>query len=157
MRTNDAVFNAFDKNLNVKIERRDDFDATTERETISIQNICFLDVANEVIKNEIFEIVFDKKTNNVNINVDSFDEKNVAKNINIAIDAMNIRFAIIVFDVKKNVNITIIAFDVSIDATNNCFDVKKDVNIAIIANVAFDENITIFLTNLICCCNIALY
>ena len=77
-----------------------DFDVTTERETISIQNICFLDVANDVSKNKIFEIVFDEITNDVNINVDLFDE-NVVNDVNIAINAMNVRFVIIVFNVKK--------------------------------------------------------
>ena len=93
--------------MNTKIEKRNDFDTTTERETIFVQNICFLDVAidkiDKIIKNEILKIVFDELINNVNINVNSLDEKNVANDIDIAI----------------------IAFDVSIDTTNDCFDVKK--------------------------------
>ena len=42
--------------FDVKIERREDFDAMTERETISVQNICFRDVAVEIdVANEINE------------------------------------------------------------------------------------------------------
>ena len=41
--------------------------------------------------------------NDVNNNVNLFDDKNVAKNVDFAIDIMNVRFAIIVFDIKKNV------------------------------------------------------
>ena len=104
--------------------------ATIEREIISTQNICFFDVANdeinEIIKNEIFETISDEITNDVNINVDSLDEKNVANDVNIVCD---INIAIVVI-------LTNFAFDVSIDATNDCFDVKKNVNIAIIAIIA---------------------
>ena len=131
--------------FDVKIERRDDFDATTEREIISIQNICFFDVANaindcfdvtnDVSKSEIFEIVFDEITNDVDIDVDSFRDSLRDKNV------------------AEDVDIAIIAFDVSIDATNDCFDVKKNVCIAIIASIVFDEDVTIFLADFVCCCN----
>ena len=63
---------------------------------------------NDVTKSEIFEIVFDEIIDDVNINANSLDE-----------------------NVAKNVDIAIIAFDVSIDATNDCFDVKKNENNAI--------------------------
>ena len=60
-----------DIDFDVEIERRDDFDAVTERETISTQNIdffdvaklveidCFdatVDVANEIIESELSKI-----------------------------------------------------------------------------------------------------
>ena len=130
---NDAIFVHLIVDFDVKIEKRDDFDATTEREIISIQNICFLDVVdvatdaindcfdviNDVNENKIFEIIFDEITNDVKFNVDSFDEKNIANDIDnaiiafdVSIDAMNVCFAII-------------AFDVLIDTTNDCFNVKK--------------------------------
>ena len=82
-----------------------------EREIISIENICFFDVANEIKKNEISIIDFDWLINNVNINVNLFDVK-IAKNVNFAIDTMNVRFTIIVFDIKKNIDITI-SFDIN--------------------------------------------
>ena len=40
-----AFFENLHIDLNVAIERRESFDATTDRETISVQNIDFLDVA----------------------------------------------------------------------------------------------------------------
>ena len=84
--------------FDVKIEKRDDFDVMTEREIISIQNIFFdvaIDITNEIFENEISIIDFDEIINNININVDSFVDKNVAKNDDIVI---------IVFDIKKNVD-----------------------------------------------------
>ena len=136
--------------FDVKIERRDDFDATIEREIISIQNICFLDVANDVSKNEILEIVFDEITDDVSINVDSFDE-NVANDVNIAINAMSVRFVIIVFNVEKDVNIAIIAISFNVNLTNFVFDVNFaysfDVVIAIIANI-------VFVDCFFCCCEL---
>ena len=136
--------------MNAKIEKRENFDTTTEREIISTQNIDFFDIAidainncfdmtNDVSKSEIFEIIFDEITDDVDIDVDSFRDEKIAKNVNIAI---------IAFRVEKIVNIAIIAnfvFDVLIDAINDCFDVKEKINIAI------------FLANFDCCCNIALY
>ena len=82
---NDAIFVHLIVDFDVKIEKRDDFDATTERETISIQNNDFFDVAidsinecfdmtNNVSKNEIFEIVFDEQISDVNIKINSLDE-----------------------------------------------------------------------------------
>ena len=154
---NDAIFVHLTVDFDVEIERRENFDAMIERETISIQNICFRDVANEVIKSEIFEIVFDEITNDVSIKTDSLDE-----------------------NVANDVDIAIIVLIVSIDATNDCFDVKKDVaknvniaitafdvenvRIAITANIIFDACSTISFreikklnsSNLICCCNTVL-
>ena len=40
-----AFFNDLHINLSVAIEKREDFDATTDRETISVQNSDFFDVA----------------------------------------------------------------------------------------------------------------
>ena len=111
-----------DKNFDANIEKRDDFDATTKRETIFVHDICFLDVANAISKNKIFETISDEITNNVNINVDSLAEKNVTKNVDIAI----------------------IAFDVEFKTTNDCFDIQKNVNNAIIVDIVFDVNVTIF-------------
>ena len=51
--------------FDVKIEKRENLNAMTERETISTQNICFRDVvveinvANEINENEISMIDFD--------------------------------------------------------------------------------------------------
>ena len=90
--------------------------------TISIKNICFFDISidaindcvdviNVVFKNENFEIHFEWLINNMNNNVDSIDNKNVTKNINIVI---------IVFDVKRNIIDTNIVIDIIIA---NSFDV----------------------------------
>ena len=102
---NNTFFTIFDIRFDVKIEKRNNFDATTERKTISVQNICFFDVANEISKNEKFEIVFDEITNNIDINVDLFfvlfRDKKIANDVDNTIDTIEIRFAIIVFDVKK--------------------------------------------------------
>ena len=103
-------------------------------ETISIQNIDFFDVAideideiiKEISKNECFEIIFEKIIDNVNINVDSFRDKNITKNVNIAI---------IAFDVEIDVRIAIIA---------NSFRNEINVNIA----SSFDADFA----NSICCC-----
>ena len=119
---NNIIFVQLNVDFDVKIKKRDDFDATIEREIISTQNICFFDVAidnnidvtNNISKNKIFEIVFDELINNVNIDINSFDEKNIAKSVDNAIDTIEIRFAIIVFDIKKNIDIAIIDFDVNI-------------------------------------------
>ena len=97
--------------FDVKIEKRENFDAMTEREIISIQNINFLDVAidafddcfdvtNDVSEDENFEIDFDWWTNDVSINVDSFDV-NVAKNVNIVIIVFDVRSAITQRQIKK--------------------------------------------------------
>ena len=125
--------------FDVETEKREDFDATTDRETISIQNNDFRDVAidvtDEIIENELWKIDFAMLIDDVRINVDSLDV-NVTRKIDNAIDAIEIRFAIVVI-------LTNFAFDVSIDATNDCFNVEKNVNIAIVANIAFDANWTI--------------
>ena len=125
-----AIFMHIDIDLDVNIERRDDFDATIERDAISTQNInffdvsklveidCFdvtIDVANEMWKNEYSKIDFEWLTSDVNINVDSLDDENVAKNVSFAIVIVT-DFAV---DVKKNVDMTI-SFDVIIA---NSFDV----------------------------------
>ena len=104
-----AIFAIIDIRFDVKIEKRENFDAMTERETISAQNIDFFDVATDkideiikkILKNEFFEIISEKIINDVNINVDSLRENDVAKKIDIAI----------------------ITFDVSINETNDCFDI----------------------------------
>ena len=119
----DVIFNAFDIDLNAKIEKRDDFDATTERETISVQNICFFDVAKEISKNEIFEIIFDEITNDVDFVVDSFRDKKIAKNVNIAIIVFDDVFAnsfdvILTFDVKRSLMITT---QKHVDEYSQCF------------------------------------
>ena len=114
--------------LDTEIEKRDDFDATTERETISAQNIDFFDVAVDAVSDcfdveknvaekvstsEFFEIISEEIIDDVSINADSLNDENVTKNVNIAI----------------------IAFVDSIDTANDCFDVTKNVIIAIIANI----------------------
>ena len=87
-----------------------------EHEIISIQNICFFDVAIDVIndyfdvankinKNEISIIDFDWLINNVNINVNLFHE-NVTNIIKIAFDIIFANSFVVnltnfVFDVKK--------------------------------------------------------
>ena len=94
----------------------------------------------------------------MNINADSLDVK-IAKDVNIviivfdvnfAIDAMNVRFAIVVIltnfvsDMKKNVDIAIIDFDVisanslDVNFANFIFDdVKKSVDVAISLEINF--------------------
>ena len=105
-----------DTNFDVKIEKRENFDAMIERETISIQNINFFDVANdkniffdvdtdvtnEIKKNEISKIDFAKLIDDININVDSFDEKKIAKDVSFAIVILT-NFAA---DVKRNVDVS---------------------------------------------------
>ena len=182
---NIAIFVHLNVDFDVKIEKRDDFDATTEREIISIQNIHFLDVATDAIsdcfdviddvnENENFVIDSERLIDDLNIETDSFDE-NVANDVDIAIIAFenSIDSTDDCFTVKKKVDIAIIAFENSIDSTDNCFDVKKKINIAIIAfdvdfaysldviiaiiaSIAFDENVTIFLADFVCCCNFVL-
>ena len=72
----------------MKIEKRKNFDAMIEREIISIQNICFfnvaIDVANKIIENKLSKIEFDWFVNDININVDSFD-------VNTANFALNVK------------------------------------------------------------------
>ena len=127
----DAIFAIFDTRFNVEIEKRENFDAMTERETISIQNVDFFDVVidaiNDVSENKNFEIDFDSLKDNVNINIDSFDDENVAKNVNIAI----VILTSFVFDVKKKIIDTNVAIDVNIA---NSFDVNFAISFANFVN-----------------------
>ena len=50
-----AFFDDMHIDLNVAIEKRENFDAIIERETISVQNIDFFDVAFDKINNMLFE------------------------------------------------------------------------------------------------------
>ena len=143
----DAIFVHVDIDFDEEIEKRENFDAKTERETISIQNICFFDVAidaindcfdvtNEIIENKWSKIDFEWLTSVVNINVDSLDDVNVAKNVNFAIVILKN----LAFDVKKSVDVDAnIAIDViSINS--------HDVNVAI---SVFDVNIAISFANFV--------
>ena len=65
-----AFFKNLHIDLNVAIEKRKNFDATTNRETIFVQNIAFRDIAIDKNSNENFE----KVINNSTINID--DVKN---------------------------------------------------------------------------------
>ena len=131
-----------DIDFNIKIEKRENFDTMIEREIISTQNNDFRDVAkfikiaNKINLNEISKIDFAKLINDMNINVDSLDNKNVTKNINFVIVIVT-NFDI---DVKKNVNIAN-SFDVNIAIF--VFDVKKRINITI----SFDKNIAFSFAN----------
>ena len=60
-----AFFNDLHIDLNVAIEKRESFDATTDRETISAQDIDFLDVAIDEINDnsENIKIIDDSTTN----------------------------------------------------------------------------------------------
>ena len=86
-----AFFKNLHIDLNVAIERRENFDATIDFETISVQNIDFLDVAIDKNSDENSEEVIDDSTidfddtffersrtiSDANIERDkSFDEKN---------------------------------------------------------------------------------
>lgn len=124
----DAVFIAFDVILDVKTERRENFDVTTECETISAQNIDFFDVAtdeiDEVEKSEIFEVVFDEIANDVSIKIDSLVDEDVADDVST------------ICDVKEIVEIAIIAnivFDVdfadSLDVMILTFDARRSLTI----------------------------
>ena len=80
-----AFFENLHIDLNVAIERRESFDATTDRETISVQNIDFLDVAidkdSDAISkknSEKIKIIDDSTTNFDNVkNEKIIDRKNV--------------------------------------------------------------------------------
>ena len=50
-----AFFNDLHIVLGVAIEKRENFDATTDRETISVQNIDFFDVAIDEINDTLSE------------------------------------------------------------------------------------------------------
>ena len=59
-----AFFKNLHINLNVAIEKRENFDAMTDRETISVQNIDFFDVSIDKKSDEISEkIINDSITN----------------------------------------------------------------------------------------------
>ena len=137
----DAIFVHVDIDFNVEIERRENFDAMIEREIISIQNIDFFDVASvfDVIsKNENFEFVFDELKENVKINVDSFDDENVAKDVNIVI---------IVFDINENVIDANIASSFDVNFANFAFDVNEDVNVAISFDVIIANSFNVIIAN----------
>ena len=110
--------------LDVDIERRENLSATIERETISVQNIDFFDVAT----NETDEVEDD-----VDIAIITLD---------ISIDATND-----CFDVERNVNIAIIAniaFEVnsasSLDVHfADSFRDEVNVDTAISIDVDFDD------------------
>ena len=132
----DAVFVHVDIDFDVSIEKRDDFKAMIERETISTQNNCFLDVARSW--DDCFDVADEVKEDeleeSVSINVDSLDDEDVAIDVNIVITA---------FDVEKDVIDANIAIDViSVDSldvnfANFAFDVERDVDIAIAFDVSF--------------------
>ena len=136
-RVNNAFFTIFDARFDVEIERRENFVATTERETISIQNNDFFDVATDAV-NDCFEMINDV-TKSENFVIDSED---LIDDVNIKIDSFD-------EDVAENVDIANIVFDA--DSTISHRDEVEN------ENIVFDENVTIFLTDLFCCCNIALY
>ena len=123
-----VIFNVSDVIFDVKIEKRDDFDAMIEHEIISTRNIDFRDVAidvtNKIKKNEISKVDSWYVMNDMNNNVDSFDNENVAKNVFVSI-VMIVTNSIL--DVNKNVNIAIIDFDVD-------FAISIDINFANFAN-----------------------
>ena len=54
-----AFFENLHIDLNVAIEKRENFDATIDRETISVQNIDFLDVAIDKNSDKNFEKIID--------------------------------------------------------------------------------------------------
>ena len=62
--------------LNVAIEKRKNFDATTDRETISVQNIEFRDVAIDEKSENVSKKIFEKVTNDSTID---FDDENDEK------------------------------------------------------------------------------
>ena len=117
--------------MSVKIEKRENFDAITERETISIQNIDFLDVAidvaDEIKENEISMIDFDEFVNDVNINVDSFVDADVANDVDVSM-------------------IVIVTSSLDVVLTISTFDVEREI---IDANAAIDVDIAISSANLI--------
>ena len=93
-----AFFNDLHINLNVVIEKRENFDAMTDRETISVQDIDFLDVAIDENsekfsqKNVFFERSRTISDTNIEKNM-NFDEKNEK-----VIDRDDVKS----FDSKKN-------------------------------------------------------
>ena len=123
----DAIFSAFDLIFDVETERREDFDAVIEREIISIQNIDFRDVV-EFVEVDCFDVADDVKESellkidewlkdDVNINVDSLDDEDVAEDVVIVIT---------VFDVDEDVIDADIASSFDVD-----FAISLDVDFAI--------------------------
>ena len=116
-----------------------------EREIISIQNIDFfdvtIDVTNDIIKNKMLKIDLNWLINNVNINIDSFDDKNVAKNIDIAIIVFDIDFEIVNVTISFNM-IFANSFDIIIANSFNVIIANSfDIIIAIVViltNFVFD-------------------
>ena len=76
-----AFFKNLHINLNIAIEKRKNFDATIDRETIFVQNIDFFDVA--IDKN--FDENFEKKIDDSIINFDDtfFERSRTISNANI--------------------------------------------------------------------------
>ena len=62
--------------LNVAIEKRENFDAMTDRETISVQNIDFLDVAIDEINDMFFERSRTISNANIEKNINFDDDEN---------------------------------------------------------------------------------
>ena len=78
-----AFFNDLHIYLNVAIEKRKNFDTMTSRETISVQNIDFLDVAIDEINNTFSER--SRTVSDINIEKDKIfddekDEKMIDRN-----------------------------------------------------------------------------
>ena len=114
-----AVSNAFGMIFDVETGRREDFDAMTERETISAQNIGFLGVAGGVKESEILVIDFDWLIDGVSINAGSLDGGGVAKDVDVSIVVI---VASSTFDVEKDVDIAATDFDVD---SASSFDVDS--------------------------------
>ena len=123
----DAIFAILDTRFDVKTERREDFDAI-ERETISTQNNCFRDVAKSW--DDCFDVADEVKENelkeDVSINIDSFDDEDVAVDVNIVIIAV---------DVDEDANAVDTASSFDVDFASFAFDVEKNVNVAISLDV----------------------
>ena len=79
-----AFFNDLHIDLNVAIEKRKNFDATTNRETISVQNIAFRDVAIDEKFDEISKknVLFERSRTISDANIEknrNFDDVNDEK------------------------------------------------------------------------------
>ena len=96
-----AFFKNLHINLNIAIEKRKNFDATTDRETISVQNIDFFDIAIDEKFENVSKKKFKKVINDATINFD--DEKN---------DTF--------FERSRTI------FDVNIEKNENFDDIKND-------------------------------
>ena len=74
-----AFFENLHIDLNVAIEKRESFDATTDRETISVQDIDFLDVAIDEKSDEISkkDVLFERSRTIADANIEkdrNFDD-----------------------------------------------------------------------------------